>query len=125
MLGQLMVITLESAGLPVVDRTNLGSSQVTRAALVSGEIDAYPEYTGTAVSNYFPNVETPEGVTQDADALYELVSERDLEQNALVWLAPAPANNTFSLAVARDFAEENSLASATDLAEYIQAGQPS
>ncbi len=121
-LGQLIVLTLENAGLPVVDRTNLGSSQVTRASLENGEIDAYPEYTGTAISNYFPNAPTPEGITQDAAALYEFVSERDLEQNNLVWLEPAPANNTFSLAVTRSFAEENGLTTAADLASYIGAG---
>ena len=120
-LGQLMVITLENAGLPVVDRTGLGSSQVTRSALVNGEIDAYPEYTGTAISNYFPNVEIQEGLTQDAEALYRRVSELDTRNN-LVWLAPAPANNTFSLAVTRTLAEENGLSTAADLAGYIDAG---
>ena len=121
-LGQLILLTLENAGLPVEDRTNLGSSQVTRAALESGEIDTYAEYTGTAISNYFRGVDIPAGVTQDAGALYELVSELDLERNNLVWLEPSPANNTFSLAVTRAFAEENGLATAADLAEYINAG---
>lgn len=121
-LGQLIVAALEGAGLPVEDRTNLGSSQVTRSALETGEIDVYAEYTGTAISNYFRGAEVPEGVTQDADALYELVSELDRERNDLVWLEPAPANNTFSLAVTRAFAEENGLATAADLAEYVNAG---
>lgn len=121
-LGQLIVAALEGAGLPVEDRTNLGSSQVTRTALENGEIDVYAEYTGTAISNYFRGAEVPEGVTQDADALYALVSELDRERNNLVWLEPAPANNTFSLAVTRAFAEENGLSTAADLAGYINAG---
>ncbi len=121
-LGQLIVAALKDAELPVEDRTNLGSSQVTRTALENGEIDVYAEYTGTAISNYFRGADIPEGVTQDADALYSLVSEIDRERNNLVWLEPSPANNTFSLAVTRTFAEANGLGTAADLAEYINAG---
>jgi osmoprotectant transport system substrate-binding protein len=47
-LGQIMLAALEDAGYAVEDRTNLGSTQVNRDALVNGEIDIYAEYTGTA-----------------------------------------------------------------------------
>lgn len=121
-LGKLILLTLENAGLATEDRTNLGSSQVTRASLENGEIDVYAEYTGTAISNYFRDVEIPEGLSQDAEGSYRFVRDLDKERNDLVWLTPSPANNTFALAVARTFAEEHALADVADLAEYVRAG---
>lgn len=120
-LGQLIVGVLEGAGVPVEDRTNLGSSQVTRSALENGEIDVYAEYTGTAISNYFRDAEIPEGVSQDAEASAALVRELDAE-NGLVWLEPGPANNTFSFAVTRALSEEHGLTTAADLAAFVNAG---
>src|SRR5688572_2172634 len=56
-LGQIILAALDDAGYAVEDRTNLGSTQVNRDALVNGEIDVYAEYTGTALYNYFNDVE--------------------------------------------------------------------
>ena len=55
-LGQIILQALEGAGYAVEDRTNLGSTAVNRDALVNGEIDIYPEYTGTAISNHFQEI---------------------------------------------------------------------
>lgn len=41
---------LEKAGIEVQKRLNLGATQIAHAALTSGEIDLYPEYTGTALA---------------------------------------------------------------------------
>ena len=48
-LGQMIVLTLRNAGLQVTDKTNLGDTGVNRKAILAGEIDVYPEYTGNAV----------------------------------------------------------------------------
>jgi osmoprotectant transport system substrate-binding protein len=121
-LGQLIVQALEHAGFTVVDHTGLGSSDVNRLALINGEIDVYPEYTGSAINYLTGQTEIPEGITQDADGLYEFVSSTDLELNNLVWLDPAPANNTYAFAVTRAFATENDLESVADLARYVNEG---
>ncbi|MCA9839017.1 MAG: ABC transporter substrate-binding protein [Trueperaceae bacterium] len=124
-LGKLIVQALEDAGIAVEDRTNLGSTQVNRSALENGEIDVYPEYTGTAISNYFRTVDyanIPEGASQDAYASYAVVSSLDASINDLVWLRPAPANNTYAFAVTRAFADENQIFSVPELAEFINAG---
>ncbi|MEX2534149.1 MAG: glycine betaine ABC transporter substrate-binding protein [Trueperaceae bacterium] len=120
-LGKIMVLALEDAGYDVVDRTNLGSSDVNRLALANDEIDIYPEYTGTFLNYVSEQVEVPEGVSQNAEDLYEFVRETDA-QNDLVWLQPAPANNTYAFAVTRSFAEENDLQSVADFAEYVNDG---
>jgi osmoprotectant transport system substrate-binding protein len=125
-LGQLIILALENAGFTVVDRTNLGGSAVNREALVNGEIDVYPEYTGTAISNYFREVENaniPDKASGNAYASFALVSSLDAAVNDLIWLQPAPANNTYALAVKRAFAEEHGLKSLADLAKYVKDGK--
>jgi len=120
--AKLNIKALENAGYTVTDQTPLGGSDVNRAALLSGEIDAYP--IGTAVSNYLINegVEVPEGLSQTTQESYEFVRDYDAETNQLTWLEPAPANNTFAFAVTQAFAEENGLTTVADLAEYVNAG---
>ena len=48
LLGNIIVLALESAGLPVERRLQLGGTQVVREALLANQIDIYPEYTGNA-----------------------------------------------------------------------------
>lgn len=124
-LGQIILTALEDAGYTVEDRTNLGGTQVVRDALVNGEIDIYAEYTGTALYNYFSDLgwaEIPEDAYGDRTLGYALVSSFDAAQNDLVWLEPTPANNTYAFAVTSEFAEENGIYSALDLADYVNAG---
>lgn len=124
-LGQIMLAALEDAGYAVEDRTNLGSTQVNRDALVNGEIDVYAEYTGTALFNYFNDVDwtnIPQDAYGDRSLGYSLVSSYDAAINDLVWLEPTPANNTYAFAVTADFAEENDMYTATDLADYVNDG---
>jgi osmoprotectant transport system substrate-binding protein len=125
-LGQIMLSALEDAGYTVEDRTNLGSTQVNRDALVNGEIDLYAEYTGTALYNYFNDVpwtNIPVEAFNDRFLGYALVSSFDAALNDLVWLEPTPANNTYAIAVTRQFAEENDMFTAQDFAEYVNAGE--
>jgi osmoprotectant transport system substrate-binding protein len=124
-LGQIILVALDDAGYTVEDRTNLGSTQVNRDALVNGEIDVYPEYTGTALYNYFNDVEwtnIPSEAYGDRSLGYALVSSYDAAINDLVWLEPTPANNTYAFAVTNAFAEENNIYSALDLADYVNSG---
>ena len=123
-LAQLIIKALEATGHEVTDRTPLGGSDVNRAALVNGEIDVYPEYTGTALGNYLANegVEVPAGLSQKTTESYEFVRDYDAKNNSLAWLEPAPANNTYAFAVTQAFAEANGLATVDDLASYVSGG---
>ncbi len=126
-LGKIMVLALRDAGYEVIDRTNLGGTAVNRDALEAGEIDAYPNYTGTAISNWYRDIEwanasIAERTSGNAYASYATVSSLDAALFDLIWLRPAPANNTYALAVKAQFAEENGLATVADLADYINNG---
>ncbi len=95
-LGQIAIQALEATGATVNDRTGLGSTQAVRQALTSGEIDAYWEYTGTGRLVHL-NHEEP---IRNSQKQFEKVAEEDLKKNNIKWLAPpAPANDTFAIAV--------------------------
>jgi osmoprotectant transport system substrate-binding protein len=124
-LGQIMLQTLQDAGYAVEDRTNLGSTSVNRDALVNGEIDIYAEYTGTGVTNHFQNVEWatfPEGASRNVIVSLSYVNSYDAAINDLIWLRPAPANNTYAFAVTRQFSEENDMVTVEDFSDYVNDG---
>jgi osmoprotectant transport system substrate-binding protein len=123
-LGYIIYVALEANGFEVVDQVNLGGTAIARSALENGEIDVYPNYTATAAIQSLPNlgIEVPEGIASDAYASYATVSALDAAYNDLIWLLPAPANNTYTIAATRAFAEENNLVTFEDLAAYVNAG---
>jgi osmoprotectant transport system substrate-binding protein len=50
------------------------------------------------------------------------VKKLDAEKNKLIWLTPAPANNTWTIAVRQDLAQKNKLTSLDDLSRYLKNG---
>ena len=90
-----------------------------RGALVAGEVDLYPEYTGNGAF-FFADEKNP--AWKNAAAGYELVKKLDADKNKLVWLSPAPANNTWSLALRKDVAQKNKLKSLADLGPWLAGG---
>lgn len=52
-LGEIYAQALQAAGFKVKKQLNLGSEQIAYKALKGGQIDAYPEYVGTALTNFF------------------------------------------------------------------------
>ncbi|MBB3191894.1 glycine betaine ABC transporter substrate-binding protein OsmF [Halomonas cerina] len=118
-LGQLILQRLEAGGLEVENRLQLGGTSIVRGALLAGEIDLYPEYTGNGAF-FFDMADSP--VWKEADEAYETVKEKDLAQNDLVWLTPAEANNTWAISVRGELAREHDLESLADLADYLETG---
>jgi len=114
-LGELYAQALEANGFTVEKRLNLGSEQIADRALQGGEIDMYPEYTGTALvatlKDSEPAPDTPEATYERARELY---SQRD---PADTMLTPADFNNSYGIVVNRDTAEEMNLQTLDDLAE--------
>lgn len=119
LLGQMILLMLEDEGLTVTDKTEFGPTPIVRKAIIAGEIDIYPEYTGNGA--FFFDGSEPT-VWQSRERGYERVKTRDYEENNLVWLTPAPADNTWALAVRRDFALSNGLRTLDDLAQFVNTG---
>jgi osmoprotectant transport system substrate-binding protein len=118
-LCEVAVAALESVNAKVTNRCNLGGTDATRQALLSGDIDMYWEYTGTAWVSFLK-----QKPIQDPDAQYQAVRQRDLAQNNVVWLAPTPFNNTYAFAIKKERAQQLGLRTLSDMAAYIRSGQP-
>ncbi|MDO5641309.1 MAG: ABC transporter substrate-binding protein [Paracoccus sp. (in: a-proteobacteria)] len=118
LLGNIIFLALENAGLPVQDRLQLGGTPIVRDALTSGQIDIYPEYTGNAA--FFHN-EADSEVWKNAAEGYARAAELDAPAG-LVWLTPSPANNTWAIAVRQDVAEGGNLATMSDFGAYVAGG---
>ena len=95
-LAEMYAQVLEDAGFTVERKLGLAGTPVAQAALISGEIDLYPEYTGTGLLAVLK-----EEVRSDPKEVYDIVAAGYLEQFDLVWLDAAPMNNTQALAVRR------------------------
>jgi glycine betaine/choline ABC-type transport system substrate-binding protein len=97
LLAEIMARRIERAtGIQVARRTALGGTQLCFQALLSGEIDLYPEYTGTALVAL---LERP--ALEDPRQTFELVQRELLRRNELVLLEPLAFNNTYALAIAK------------------------
>lgn len=117
-LGNIIALLLEQGGLPVKERLSLGPTKIVRTALVAGEVDIYPEYTGNA--GFFFNVDS-DPAWKKADTAYAKAKQLDAA-NKLVWLKPAPANNTWAIAVRGDVAKANKLATLDDFGKWVAGG---
>ncbi len=119
LLGSLIVAVLRAAGLAVEARLQLGPTRILRQALLSGAIDLYPEYTGNG-AQFFARAGDP--VWHDAASAFATVRQLDLARNALVWLAPAPADNGWGIAMPHALAAGESIATLDDFARFANAG---
>lgn len=120
LLGAIIIAKLKDAGFAVTDKTQTGTTDVVRKALLNKEIDIYPEYTGSGLI-FFKNQDP--AVYKDGEKGYQADLKNDAA-NGVVWLEPARANNTWALAVKKDFAAANNLKTMSDLAAYAKAGKP-
>ncbi|NDJ78567.1 MAG: ABC transporter substrate-binding protein [Chloroflexi bacterium] len=124
MLSYIVYYVLEDAGFRVLDQTNTGTTAEARAALLNGDIDVYVEYTGTGVlllSEQYPDIVQAQ-TAFDPVAGISTLSTFDLVFNDLIWLYPAPANNTYVLTVTKDFSDQNEIATMSQLADYVRDG---
>ena len=119
LLGNMIQQVLESHGVKTINKIQLGTTPVVRGAIVAGELDISPEYTGNGAF-FFKDENDP--AWKNAQQGYEKVKRLDQEKHQLVWLTPAPANNTWTIAVRQDLAEKNKLTSLADLSRYLKQG---
>ncbi len=116
LLGNMIVLALEANGIKTTSKVSLGNTQVMRGAITAGEVDLYPEYTGNGA---FIFAEEKSPVWKNLQAGYERVKTLDYAKNKIVWLAPAPANNTWAIAIRQDVATANKLVSLSDLSTWL------
>lgn len=119
LLGNMIILVLEKNGIATENRTEFGPTPMVRKAIASGQIDIYPEYTGNGAF-FFGLADDP--LWKDAAKGYAKVKELDMAENSVVWLTPAPANNTWAIAGRKDVTESNNIVSLEDLARYINDG---
>ena len=119
LLGNIISQVLQANGIAVTEKIQLGGTPVVREAITAGQIDIYPEYTGNAAF-FFNKADDP--LWNDAAKAYEEAKKLDYDANKIVWLSPAPANNTWAVAVRKELADTNSLKTFSDLGKYIAGG---
>ena len=110
-IGEMYAQMLEANGFKVTRKLNLGATPVAHTALLNGEIDIYPEYTGTGLLTV---LKLP--VMSDPGEVFKTVADAYLAQFDLVWLDPAPMNNTQALAMTRARAAELGIVTISDMA---------
>lgn len=110
-LGEIYAQTLERGGLRVTRRLDLGGTDIAMAALQRGQIDLYPEYTGTALVNQLHRAPI-----SDPNAAYAAVKDAYAKQYDLVWLRPSPFNDSQALASTQATARAHGIRTLSDVA---------
>jgi osmoprotectant transport system substrate-binding protein len=101
---------LEKAGLTVERRLNLGATLIAHSALTNGEIDLYPEYTGTALASVVKG-----DLSGSADKIYKEVKDYYEKNLQLTLLDPTQINNGYAIITLPETAEKYKLKTLTDL----------
>jgi osmoprotectant transport system substrate-binding protein len=118
-LGNVIALALKANGVEVEDRIQLGGTPVVRKAIVAGEIDIYPEYTGNA-AYFFNKADDP--VWKDGAKGYAEAKALDYDANKIVWLTPSPANNTWAIALRKEVVGAAKLATLSDFGKWVSGG---
>jgi len=119
LLGNLIVQVLEAGGVKTENKVSLGNTKVVRGALLAGEIDLYPEYTGNGA---FFHGDEKNPAWKQLDAGWQRIKSLDADKHKLAWLAPAPANNTWAIALRKDVASANQLKTLADFGRWVSGG---
>ena len=113
-LGELLAQQIElTTHLTVERRLNLGGTFICHQALVAGQIDAYVEYTGTALTAILKKP-----VSTDAKQVFDTVRKEYQDQFKIEWTEPLGFNNTFVIVVRGDDAQKLNLKTISDAAPF-------
>ena len=97
-LGEIYSQALQAAGYKVKKQLNLGSEVIAFKALKNGDIDGYPEYTGTALTSFYKVKVTD--VPKDANQAYDELKQK-LAGDGITGLAQTPFENTYRLGMTK------------------------
>jgi glycine betaine/choline ABC-type transport system substrate-binding protein len=103
-LGEIYKQALEAAGYKVKNKGSLGSEVVAYKALKQGEVQAYPEYTGTALTSFYKVKAT--AVPKDPEAAYNQVKQKAAAEK-IAALPRTPFENTYRLGMTKKTAQAN------------------
>ena len=111
LLGEIFAQMLEARGVAVSRRFGLGGTDIAFPALQRGDIDVYPEYTGSGmlVVLKMPPLKEPA-------AVFDTVSREFASRYDLRWLAPLGFENTYAMSVRTETAERLGLRTLSDFA---------
>ena len=112
LLGELYGQALEARGTKIERKLNMGGTLVAHQSLTSGEIDLYPEYTGTALA-----VVLKAETMTDPEAVYRKVKQHYEQSLKATWLKPTRVNNTYVIVIRSDTAERYHVRTLSDLAK--------
>ncbi len=102
-LGEIYAQSLEAAGYDVEKELDIGSEVVAYEALTGGQLDAYPEYTGTALTSFF-DVELDQ-VPRDQAAAYEQ-ARAAYAKDEITALPPTPFENSYRIGLLKETAQK-------------------
>lgn len=110
-LSEIMAQLIEKdTDLKVERKLNMGGTFVNFEAIKNGDIDIYPEYTGTGLT-----AQLKMDVINDADKVYEIVKDEFDKQFSVKWLKPLGFNNTYAMGVTDEVAKKYNLTKTSDL----------
>jgi len=109
-LGQLYAQALKAKGFKVNLKSNIGSSEIVDKALTSGQLDMYPEYTGTILSELAHQTKTP----HNAIDAYNKAKKFE-ESRGFTLLNKTPFFDSDAIGVLKSYARKNNLKSIPDL----------
>lgn len=122
-IGHLLTIFIENyTDLDVEPVLGMAGTKICYDALRTGEIDLYPEYTGTALLALLSPPETTlDSLGSDRDRVYQYVNQQLQQQDQITWRAPFGFNNTWAMMMRADQAEALQLEKVSDLRAYFPA----
>jgi len=113
-LGEIVAQHLEHRlGRRVDRKLNIGGTMLVHQALVRGDIDLYPEYTGTALTTI---LKLPPA--HDPAAAIALVRGEYQARFGVEWMDPLGFNNTFAMVIRGEDAQKSKIATLSDAARY-------
>lgn len=122
-LAQMFAILVENySDLTVSLKLGFGGTKLNLDALAGGDIDLYPEYSGTGLLLLIkPPQNVLDSLIDDKDKVYHYVKKKSREDHDFEWLAPLGFNNTHALLMRKEYANEHGIQSITDLSTYIKS----
>jgi osmoprotectant transport system substrate-binding protein len=115
LLTKMYVLLLRHAGFTVIEKAQLGGNDVVQAAILSGEIDLYPEFTATGLTRLGLNTtHNPQQDYQNVKAAYENIYK-------IAWLDVAPLDDTYGICTLKNWAKQFHVSSISDLARFASS----
>ena len=106
------ILIEENTDMTVTVKPNFGKTDFLYRALKKGNIDIYPEFTGTITGTL---LQPATKVSNDSEEVYEVARDGIAKQDRLAYLKPMSYQNTYAVAVPKKIAQEYGLKTISDL----------